>query len=153
MCNGVVSTPQRRLFDRNHQEIELTGQERKLDTIFGFKTDHWDMAREQAREALIRSARAESPVYYSDLTAQINAIHLDLDTEKDRAALGRLLGEISTESDAEGKGMLSALAVSKDAYTPTYGFFNLAKELGYDVDDKTEFWIAQYNKVITTWRA
>jgi len=123
-----------------------------LTTVFGFETDDWEIARKQAREVLIRSARAERPVYYSDLVAQINAIHLDLGTEKDRAALGRLLGEISTESDAEGKGMLSALAVSKDAYTPTYGFFNLARELGYEVGDKTEFWIAQYNKVIASWR-
>ena len=91
-------------------------------------------------------------MYYSDLVAQINAIHLDLGTEKDRAALGRLLGEISKESDEEGKGMLSALAVSKDAYMPTYGFFNLAKELGYEIGDRTEFWIAQYNKVVTAWR-
>ena len=102
---------------------------------------------------MIRSARAEQPVYYSDLAAQISAIRLDLGTEKDRAALGRLLGEISKETDEEGKGMLSAMAVSKDAFMPTYGFFNLAKELGYEVDDKTEFWIEQYNKVIASWRA
>ena len=91
-------------------------------------------------------------MYYSDLAAQINAIHLDLGTEKDRAALGRLLGEISKETNGEGKGMLSAVVVSKDSYMPTYGFFNLAKELGYEVGDRTEFWIGQYNKVVAAWR-
>ena len=123
-----------------------------MASVFGFDTDRWNMARDQAREALILSARTEQPVYYSDLAAKIDAIHLDLGAEKDRAALGRLLGEISKETDEAGKGMLSAMAVSKDAYMPTYGFFNLAKESGYEVGDKTEFWIAQYNKVIASWR-
>ncbi len=124
-----------------------------MTTVFGFEISRWELAREQTREALIRSARAERPVYYSDLAAQIDAIRLDLGTEKDRATLGRLLGEISKETDEEGKGMLSAMAVSKDVYMPTYGFFNLAKELGYEVGDKTEFWIGQYNKVIASWRS
>ena len=123
-----------------------------MTTVFGFEINRWALAREQTREALIRSARAEQPVYYSDLAVQINAIRLDLGTEKDRAALGRLLGEISKETDEEGKGMLSAMAISKDGSMPTYGFFNLAKELGYEVGDKTEFWIGQYNKVIASWR-
>ncbi len=123
-----------------------------MTTVFGFDADRWNMARDQAREALIRSARTEQPLYYSDLVAKINAINLDLGTEKDRAALGRLLGEISKETDEAGKGMLSAMAVSKDAFRPTYGFFNLATELGYEVGDKTEFWIEQYKKVIESWR-
>ena len=123
-----------------------------MNATFGFNADVWVLARKQAREALIRSARAEQPVFYSDLTEQIDAIRFDLGSEKDRAALGRLLGEISKETDEQGKGMLSALAVSKDTYRPSYGFFNLAKEMGYEVVDKTEFWIAQYNKVIASWR-
>lgn len=124
-----------------------------MPTVFGFELEHWNLARGQARNALIASARNEEPIYYSDLVAKINAIQLDLGTDKDRAALGRLLGEISTQTDEEGKGMLSAVAVSKDSYMPTYGFFNLARELGYQVEDRTEFWIEQYNKVIATWRS
>ena len=123
-----------------------------LSTIFGFERDCWERAKEQMQDALICNAREEQPIYYSDLVAKVDAIQLDLGTDKDRGALGRLLGEISKETDGEGKGMLSAVAVSKDAYMPTYGFFNLAKELGYEVGDKTEFWIGQYNKVVAAWR-
>ena len=123
-----------------------------MSSVFGFERDSWNLARDQARSALIASARNEEPIYYSDLVAKINAIRLDLGAHKDRTALGRLLGEISTQTDEEGKGMLSAVVVSKDANMPTGGFFNLAEDLGYQVGDKTEFWIEQYKKVIATWR-
>ena len=50
-----------------------------------------------------------------------------------------------------GRGMLSALVLSKDALQPGSGFFALAAELGHDVSEPERFWLAEFNKVHADW--
>ena len=101
---------------------------------------------------LVAQARIGEYVTYSDLVSRISAIHLDLDTEKDRAALGRLLGDVSEKTHARNIGMLSAMAVLKDAASPLSpgpgsGFYELAKTLGYRFTDRRLFWAEQFKRV------
>ena len=55
---------------------------------------------------------------------------------KDRAELGRILGEISIYEVKHKRPMLSAIVVSKQKIEPAFGFYNLADEL--DVREKGE---------------
>ena len=120
--------------------------------IYNFDRERWEMAREQVKRILVRCARSYELIWYSDLVAEIDAIELDLGTDKDRAALGHLLGEISQDTDAEGIGLLSAMAVGKSEGMPTEGFFNLAKQLGHSFNDRGIFGGEQYDRVTKHYR-
>jgi hypothetical protein len=85
---------------------------------------------------------------YSDLVSRIGTIRM----EPDSFALAHLLGEISEEEDAAGRGMLSVIVVHKDGdMQPGPGFFQLAKKLGRDTSDKTTCWVEELRRVHGHW--
>ena len=71
------------------------------------------------------------------------------------AATGEMLGEISSEEHAQGRPMLSAVAVNVNGVA-TGGFYTLARKLGKLQDDSREgerqFWEAEKAAVHETWR-
>ena len=101
---------------------------------------------------LVERASLGLPIAYSDLAHRITAIHLDVGIQKDRTALGWLLGDVSRETHDQRIGMLSALAVLKTENLPAPPFFRLARELGYRFTDREEFWIDQCNRVMEHYR-
>lgn len=106
----------------------------------------WVKAKEQVRTILaeIASQRTEKTIYYSDLASKITAIKFH---PNDHPFHG-LLGQISEEEDAEGRGMLSVLVVSKSGeMVPGQGFFDLAESLGRDVSDKFKLWAREFEAV------
>ena len=115
--------------------------------MYGFDSQQWQVARDQVYQVLVQQARTYTPITYSDLVERIHAITLDLGTDRDRGALGWLLGDVSTESHEQGIGMLSAIAVLKDSRMPAFGFYELAINLGYEFDDQGIFWGEQFEKV------
>ena len=62
-----------------------------------------------------------------------------------------LLGAISTEEDAAGKPMLSAVVVQRGGSGPGMGFFNLARRLRHKFPNtdagRAEFWLAALGRV------
>ena len=115
--------------------------------MFGFDTRQWKCARAQVYEALAQQARMGAPIRYSDLTDKITAIRLDMNIQKDRTALGWLLGDVSRETHRHGIGMLSAMAILKEENLPARPFFRLATELEYRFTDPVEFWLQQCQRV------
>ncbi len=115
--------------------------------MFGFDPDQWDAARSQACHALVQRALSGETIFYSELTPKITAIHLVTGGDKDRAALGKMLGQISRRTHAQGIGMLSAFVVLKETNRPANRFFALAKELGYRFDDRDKFWLQQMTEL------
>lgn len=115
---------------------------------YGFPDNDWERAKDQARDILIDFARREDTIPYSDLVARIGAIALDPHSYAMRA----FLGEISTAEHNEGRGMLSVFVVYKyGEQMPGPGFFELARTLGYQFRDETEFWIGELQKVYRVW--
>ena len=85
---------------------------------------------------------------YSELVRCINAIPMEAHDPR----LFELLGEISEEEDAAGRGMMSAIVVHKVGdMEPGSGFFELAQGLGRDTSDRTLCWIAEVKKVHASW--
>jgi hypothetical protein len=103
---------------------------------YGYKLDAWEQAKTEAIRAIIAQARRGLPISYSDLTKHIPSIGFD----PHDYAFHHLLGEISIEENAAGRGMLSVLVVHKDDGMPGPGFFDLAKDLGRDVTEKERCW-------------
>jgi len=119
-----------------------------MTTRYGFEINDWNAAKEQMRQALIDRARVRGMIPYSELVNQVDTITL----EPDSFALAAMLGEISTEEDAAGRGMLTVIVVHKDGdMQPGPGFFELARTLGRDTSDILRCWIAELHSVHRVW--
>jgi hypothetical protein len=120
-----------------------------MATKYGIAIEKWAEAKEQLRQALVERASEGGTISYSELVDRLETVRL----EPDSFALANMLGEISQDEDAAGRGMLSVIVVHKtgDAQ-PGSGFFQLAKKLGKDTGDKTVFWIQELRRVHGYWR-
>ncbi len=115
---------------------------------YGFNIDDWNAAKEEMRQAMIGRARLRGMIPYSDLCQQVTAIML----EPHSHALAAMLGEISADEDAAGRGMLSVIVVHKVGdMEPGPGFFELAKARGRDTSDILRCWIGELKSVHRAW--
>jgi len=111
------------------------------------RLDHgplWENGKSEARTAMIDVASREKLIWYSSLAGNIESLEFDPSDH----LFHKLLGEISTEEHEAGRGMLSVVVVHKDGdQIPGKGFFQLAKELGHDIENQEEFWVDELRKV------
>ena len=115
---------------------------------YGFSQVDWDTAKKEVRSLLTARAKVRGMIPYSDLAKAITAISLDAHDQR----LFHLLGEISSEEDARGRGMLSVIVVHKFGdMQPGPGFFELAKKLGRDTSDILKCWVEELRKVHAVW--
>ena len=119
-----------------------------MTTKYGYSTESWYAAKEEMREILAERARLRGTIPYSELVGRIETISM----EPDSYALAHMLGEISGEEDAAGRGMLSVIVVHKlGDMQPGPGFFQLAKKLGRDTSDILTCWIEELKHVQGYW--
>ena len=117
-------------------------------TNFGFTSKEWAAAKQEAKELLTARAKLRGMIPYSDLAAKIKSIHLEAHDQR----LFHLLGELSSEEDAAGRGMLSVIVVHKSGdMQPGPGFFELADQLGRDTSDILKCWVDELKKVHAFW--
>lgn len=93
-------------------------------------------AKQQAREAMERAARAKKPITYHALVDDIDALSYNPNAQ----ALTDLLCEISRATEAKAGVLLSAVVVRKDLRRPGPGFFTFAASLGRRVADEVNAW-------------
>lgn len=126
----------------------MSGKERK----WGYFVEDLNKAAKEARAILVEKAKNEETISYTDLCRRIKVVSV----EPDSHALAHILGLVSEAEDRAGNGMLSVLVVYKGSsdLRPGPGFFNLARELGYELPDKESedsFWLKQWFKVRDQW--
>ena len=115
---------------------------------YGYEGADWEKAKAQARDVLIEVARRKDKITYSELATEITAINIEAHDSR----MNHLLGEISSEEDAQDRGMLTAIVVHKFGdLRPGPGFYDLAKSLGKDTSDKDFFWISEIKTVHDYW--
>lgn len=119
-----------------------------MSKFYGYDAQDWQKAKQEMREILILRAKARGTIPYSELVDLIEAIRI----EPNSSALAAMLGEISTEEDSAGRGMLSVIVVHKGGdMQPGPGFFDLAKTLKRKTSDILACWIAELNTVHGYW--
>jgi molybdopterin synthase catalytic subunit len=119
-------------------------------STYGFTPKEWAAAKREAKDILAARAKVRGMMPYSDLAARIKSVQLDAHDQR----LFHLLGEISEEEDASGRGMLSVIVVHKVGdMQPGPGFFELAKQLGRDTSDILKCWVEELKKVHAYWSA
>ncbi len=111
----------------------------------GYPVADWEKAKGEVIRVLHERAgrRASHTIAYSELVEQIETLKFD----PHGVLLAHLLGEISSEEDAAGQGMLTVLVAHKGTIEPGPGFFVLAKSLGRDVSDPLRFWSEEFRRV------
>ena len=115
---------------------------------FGISQQDWDAAKQQAITAMADRAKLRGMIPYSDLVRMIDTVQFEAHDTR----LFHLLGEISVEEDAAGRGMLSVVVVHKNGdMQPGPGFFVLGQHLGHDTNDLLKFWVSELNKVHAHW--
>jgi len=119
-----------------------------MDQKYGYNTDEWNAAKEEMRQALIERAKVRGMIPYSELVSQVKTI----DLEPHSYVLAAMLGEISSEEDAEGRGMLTVIVIHKEGdMQPGPGFFELANDIGRDTSNILECWVDELKKVHRVW--
>ena len=116
----------------------------------GFPESVWNAAKEEARQVMIAVARRGRVISYSDLVGKITSCHLDAHGPH----LAHMLGEISSEEDEAGRGLLTVVVVHKTGdMKPGPGFFELAQSVGRNTADGEQFWIEELRQVYEVWSA
>lgn len=119
-----------------------------MTTKYGCKVEEWAAAKREMLVILADRARLGGMIPYSELVGRIETIRM----EPDSYALAHMLGEVSEEEDAAGRGMLSVIVVHKVGdMQPGPGFFQLAKKLGRDTSDIPTCWIEELKRVHRHW--
>jgi molybdopterin synthase catalytic subunit len=116
--------------------------------MYDFAQVDWDAAKHEARSVLVERAKVRGMIPYSELAGKIQAIHLEAHDQR----LFDLIGQVSSEEDAAGRGMLSVIVVHKSGdMQPGPGFFELAKQLGRDTSDILRCWVDELKRVHAVW--
>ncbi len=111
------------------------------DSTYGYDPHTWERAKAEAIRAIVTQA---GPIFYSDLTSHIGSIAFG----PHDVSFHHLLGQISSEEDTAGRGMLSVLVVHKNDRMPGQGFFDLAQRLGRDITDRERCWSEEATLVL-----
>ncbi len=124
---------------------------------YGIAQNEWDAAVKAITSILANRAKTmigQETISYSDLYNQIrHLIHSSPLIGAEDHRFHHMLGVVSTAEHKAGRGMLSVLVVHKTGdKKPGPGFFELARQLGYAINDEDAFWISEFSKVCAAWR-
>ncbi len=115
---------------------------------YGYSDAEWGQGKAEMAEILRRTAQSRSMITYGDLSNRLKSIRI----EPHEAAMGAMLGQISTQESQSGHGMLSVVVVHKYGdMEPGPGFYDCAADLGLDVSDRVAFWVGELHKVHGYW--
>jgi hypothetical protein len=122
--------------------------------FYGRTAEEWQELRQLVSQFVTEQARLGRTTSYSEVNDTIERRSglrkFDFDLKSERAAMGRLLGEISQDSFAEHGVMLSAIVIYLNENDAGGGFYDLAVQLGLvgpNPADWLEFWLRQVEQV------
>ena len=114
----------------------------------GLSQSVWEDAKEEARRAMIDAAQRQRVISYSELVGKITSCSL----EPHDPRLAHMLGEVSSEEDEAGRGLLTVVVVHKGGdMKPGSGFFTLARSRGRDIGDRQQFCVEELERVYEIW--
>lgn len=115
---------------------------------FQYLPEEWERAKVEAREAMIKSARRQETIAYSELVLAVRSISFDPRAQ----AFFALLGQVAEEEHRAGRPLLSVVVVHKDGdKMPGPGFFELARALGRSSNDRLELWMRELKETFDYW--
>ncbi|OBG42932.1 hypothetical protein [Mycolicibacterium fortuitum] len=116
---------------------------------YGRSDDEWSELLNAATDYLVEVAKSRGLTNYTDLSAELvnrtGYARFDYNLDRDQAAIGALLGQVTDGTLDDAGTMLSALVVQKATGDPGEGFYRFARKLGLlrPGVEKFEFFQAQ----------
>ena len=120
---------------------------------YGRSDDEWSELVDAATQYLIEVAKNRTVSTYTDLSSELvqrtGHARFDFNMDRDQAAVGALLGEVTNRTYDDVGAMLSSLVVQKGTGDPGEGFYRFARKLGHlrPAVEKFEFFQAQVGLV------
>jgi hypothetical protein len=115
-----------------------------MANYFDYSRPEWERGKAEMKGILQKVAARRGMIAYSELSNQLTAIRI----EPFGLPMSKMLGEISEEEDAAGRGLLTVIVVHKTRdMEPGTGFYDLAAKRGRDVSDKVTLWVDELHKV------
>lgn len=91
-------------------------------------------------------------VLYKDLASTLEAqLSAHVDFRAPFNPMFPMLGHISTYEVTRGRPMLSSVVIGRETGNPGSGFFTLAAQLGFEVEDEQNFFEAQRDATFDFW--
>lgn len=120
-----------------------------MSDYYGYTRRAWETGRDEMYRILERIASQQKTISYGDLSGALRTISIG----PHESSMAAMLGEISEQEDACGRGMLSAVVIHKgDDSRPGQGFFKYAAQLGRDISDPDSMWVAELKRVHDAWK-
>lgn len=114
----------------------------------GYSQKKWSAMKAEARSILMSVAEQRGLITYSDVCARLQEEKF----EPFDLRLWEVLGDVSRDEEAAGRGLLSVLVVHKHGDQEAgHGFTNLAKHFGRDARDKTKMFVEEVKRVHYYW--
>jgi hypothetical protein len=111
-------------------------------STYGFDQQKWEEAKGIITQHLQQRALSNEPlISYSDALTLVWHL-IDFNDAHD-TRFHHMLGQISEEEEAAGRGLLTALVVHKEDFVPGNGWWDLAKQHGRDIRDREKCWIKE----------
>lgn len=110
----------------------------------------WQEVKGEMRQILIQCARDGHTITYAELARMLQTVHMHYHSH----IFFRLLIELGSDEEAEGRPCLPALVVTKHTGMPGGGFFSrLAHEFSENPDALADYWRAQVDEVYDYWKS
>jgi hypothetical protein len=111
---------------------------------YGYSELQWETGKREVIGILRQRASQRQLIAYGELSSKLTSIQVG----PHDSAMGAMLGQISEEEDACGRGMLSVIVVHKEGdQKPGKGFYDCAAQLGRDITDQDRMWVDELNRV------
>ena len=118
---------------------------RRKELVHGFPQTNWDAAKSPGSYDRMRQDARNDCIFR---VKEIRSINLAAHDPR----LFHLLGDISSDEDSAGHGMLTVVVVHKTGdMQPGPGFFELAKRLGRNTSNILKCWVEALRKVHAVW--
>lgn len=115
--------------------------------------EQWRTAIAEARHILISRAVAyeytQRDMHYGEFADIFSTFRLAAPRFTN---LARLLEAVSRSEHEHGRPMLSILVVRQQDERPGEGFYGLARDLGWSVDDEEQFFRNEHRRVTQYWK-
>jgi molybdopterin synthase catalytic subunit len=118
----------------------------------GFDQGAWDRAKGEAIAILRERAarRQNQTITYTEFAESLTAIQIGAHDPR----LSSFLEEIVVDEHGSNRPLITVLVVHKNGdLMPGEGFFEIAARLGFSVEEREAFWVAEFRRVTGFWRA
>lgn len=118
---------------------------------YGFPENAWTQAKEEALRILQdrASRRHSQTISYTELVQGLTAIQIDAHDPR----LSIFLEEIVVDENRNGRPLITVLVVHMNGdRMPGNRFYEIAEQLEFEVLNREEFWIQEFQRTLQYWQ-